>query len=118
MSAVEALKVWLCGRDVLTTARCLRREPNAWSDDSRSMGNPYRLTHTSGLSVWVANSVYGMGIDGTGVSHHRPRIWGGVTFLSTFGLSVRHWILWAAARSVVKSRYPVSGAEAYLGVNK
>ncbi len=71
------------------TLRLLREEPAAWKSDSCYMVHPF------GLAVWTANGSYGMEIaDG----QFGPVLWGGVGFLSSFGLSWRHWRLWAAAK--------------------
>lgn len=107
MITVEGLKRTLIGEDVLAVARSLRAEPKAWTDDSAMMTRPYTLAHPSGLQVWVANSVYGMSIRaerGEGLRRTRIKLFGGVGLLSSIGLSLRHWVLWAAARKALKGR--------------
>ena len=114
-SIPERLKLWLLGEDVLVVARSLRAEPASRADDGEN-GTAYTLTHRSGLQVWVGNSAYGMSISAPASSNgfRGVRIWGGVGFLSTFGLSIRHWALWAAARYALSGRPIRVAAAAYL----
>lgn len=115
MSALETFKRWLLGEDVLETARSLRANPEAWSDDSKLMGSPYFLTHTSGVSVWVASGAWAVSINGPERFGSRgPLIWGGVGDLSALGLSIRHWVLWVAARSVLSQRQTHPSAAEFL----
>lgn len=89
----EKLKVLFFGADPVAVARSLAEEPNAWTSDARALGSLYEITHRSGLSLWCANGSYGMRI-------FTPRnrcLWGGVTALSSVGLSPGHHLLRRAA---------------------
>ena len=67
----------------------MREHPEQWTV------NACHVRHSSGVEVWTANSAYGIGLRGFGVD------WGGVTMLSSFGLSFRHWQLWFAAKKLI-----------------
>lgn len=72
-------------------AHLLDQQPEQWASD-RDMD--YEITHTSGISVWVANWQYGVH-----VQMHAPYQWfGSVTLASAFMLSPAHWIIWNAYR--------------------
>lgn len=95
------------GRVPVEVARSLKREPEAWSADTER--NPYlslnyQLEHRSGLTLWIANSAYGQQVVPPGGVCYGPGHWGGVTVLSSIGLSPGHWLLWAAARRWARER--------------
>lgn len=73
---------------VTLVVRSMRENPDDW------LVTHYEATHKSGVYVWIANSYYGMEIKGAGAH------FGGVTFLSCFGLSFRHWQLYFATRKL------------------
>lgn len=75
------------GRAPIAVARSLAADPSAWSRSN------YMLHHVSGFSLWIANRPYGAEIERDSIS-----VWGGVSFLSTFGLSPGHHLLNAAIR--------------------
>lgn len=83
----------LARRDVQAAIASIDNEPAAWEPNYHS-GKLFSIIHSrSGLSVWCANSVYGMEIK---ERRFGTVLWGGVGFLSSFGLNLNHWILWAA----------------------
>jgi hypothetical protein len=68
--------------------RRLEAEPAAWDYDR----GRYRLVHKpTGVALWVANGRSGAHIECNG-----GEVWGGVTFPSTFGLSLDHHRVWRA----------------------
>jgi len=68
----------------------LDNEPQKWSYDAGG----FRLCHENGkVEVWITNRSYGLHI-----TLQNRRVWGGVTWLSTVGLSVSHWRLWRAVK--------------------
>lgn len=79
------------GEIPLRVARSLREEPTRWSHDGLRMSQVYELRHDSGLILWVANGTYGMRVE------NKNARWGGVTGLSSFGLSPGHHLLRRAA---------------------
>lgn len=92
--------MFFAGPKLRPVIESLRSEPEKWSASGYSY-KTYNLNHLSGLQVWVGNSAYGMAVQFGGVT-----MWGGVTFASTFGVSVRHWVLWAEARKWMRANIP------------
>ncbi len=73
---------WIIHRDVRDTIASLDNHPEEWTQNFGT------LDHKGGLSVWRHNRAYGVEI-----LYRGSHIWGGVTLLSTFGLSPSHWAL-------------------------
>lgn len=73
---------------VTLVVQSMREHPEDWRVDH------YEAKHKSGITVWIANSYYGMEIKGGGAH------FGGVGLLASFGLSFRHWQLYFAARKL------------------
>lgn len=106
----HALKVMFFGETPVVIAEDLRRNPLDWRPSTER--NPlllraYRLERRgSALNVWIASSWWGVTVYSRGAA-----LWGGVTVLSTFGLSPGHWLLWSAVRFALKAQ----AAEALAG---
>lgn len=84
----EALKRLIFAPEVLAVARSLRDDAGSWNGDDH-----YRLVHPNGVRVWRENRAYGLHI---AVGHSwlgERKVWGGVTMLSSFGLSLSHHLL-------------------------
>ena len=97
MSALEACKRVFFGETPLLIARSLRDEPAAWIHDSSEWRRePYKLHHRGGVALWIANGSYGMQVR-VGDRLSGEAQWGGVTMISTFGLSPGHHLLRRAA---------------------
>lgn len=79
-----------------TTARqvadLLDRDPEGWVDSSSSLADHrYSITYyRDGIKLWVANDYYGLTVSRDGSQ------FGDVTYLSTFGLSPDHHVIWSA----------------------
>lgn len=90
---IEAFKKWFFGNDVLALYRSIREDPDAWVADRSifSEDKVYFLTHQkTGLLFWVANRPYGMAIKRC---YGGDELAGGVTGLSSMGLSPSHWLM-------------------------
>lgn len=83
----------LFGEVPCVLAKSLRDRPDQWRATN------FELVHATGLEVWTANSVYGCS-----VNKGNRTLWGGVSALSTFGLSPGHWYLKLAADGWVRRR--------------
>ena len=88
---VMSLKEFFFGKIPLLVAKSLREEPGRWKSDD-TFPTTYVLHRDDGMTVWVANSVYGIE-----VTARSGRSWGGVTGWSSFGLSPGHWLIALAA---------------------
>jgi len=73
----------------------LRDHPEEWRSDRFG----FEIVHESGMTVWIANSIYGMEIKG------RHGSWGGDGLLSSLGLSWRHWRLYFACRKFARDAF-------------
>ncbi len=83
---------FLINKDVRAVCKSLDEHPDEWKP-FKFGDTTYELTHTSGLYVWAANQAYGVSIR---ERENGTKLFGGVTFLSSFGLSPSHWVLSAA----------------------
>lgn len=70
--------------------RSLDKEPEKWSLDLGS----FRLVHEDKkVGIWISNGYCGLSI-----IRGPSEVWGGVTALSSFFLSIDHWRLWRAVQ--------------------
>jgi hypothetical protein len=87
------MAVHLVNADVRAVVASLDDEPHLWRPFYIG-SNLYGLTHPSGLRLWTRNRPYGLEI----FAPDGRSIYGGVTFLSTFNMSIGRWALWFAIR--------------------
>jgi hypothetical protein len=87
------LRTLFFGETPCAVADLLKADPDGWKYLSTLNPEPFEIRHSSGLTVWVSNGSYGVN-----VTAPRSTTWGCVTFLSSFGLSPGHWLIWNAYR--------------------
>lgn len=75
----EKLAYAINGKIPFMVVQSLTKEPAEWTLSF------CRLRHTNGIAIWVGNQAYGISVEGV-----ETRLYGGVTGLSSMGLSLGH----------------------------